>query len=117
MSDYSELKQKAEAATPGPWRGYKNSGYVYGSDVIVAKCGEFKDKELLRFNKERWGNDTAYIAAASPSAILAILAELEALRAALTDIANLADPKGGPASETDTRILTIAVLAVEGNKA
>ena len=83
MSDYSELKQKAEAATPGPWRGYKNSGYVYGSDVIVAKCGEFKDKELLRFNKERWGNDTAYIAAASPSAILAILAELDVLRANL----------------------------------
>lgn len=80
MTDYSELKAKAEAATPGPWRGYKNSGYVYGPDVVVAKCGEFKDKELLRFNKERWGNDTAYIAAASPSAILAILAELEALR-------------------------------------
>ena len=81
MSDnYSELKRAANAATPGPWRGYKNSGYVYGPDVVVAKCGEFKDKELLRFNKERWGNDAVYIAAASPSVILAILAELEALR-------------------------------------
>ena len=64
MTDWSELKAKAEAATPGPWRGYKNSGYVYGPDVVVAKCGDFKDKEVARFAKGQWGNNAYYIAAA-----------------------------------------------------
>ena len=87
MTDYSELKRLAEAAAPGPWRGYKNSGYVYGPESVVARCGDFKDKEVARFSKEQWGNDATYIAAASPSVVLAILAELDALRASLAEAA------------------------------
>jgi hypothetical protein len=50
--------------TPGPWKGYKHTGYVYGPGVVVCVCGDFLDKELLPFNRERWAADTLLIAAA-----------------------------------------------------
>jgi hypothetical protein len=50
--------------TPGPWKGYKHTGYVYGPDVVVCRCGDFLDKELLPYNRERWAADTLLIAAA-----------------------------------------------------
>jgi len=48
--------------TPRPWRATA-SGYVRGSDVVVAKCGNWADKELLRFNRDRWEADAKLIAA------------------------------------------------------
>jgi hypothetical protein len=50
--------------TPGPWKGYKHTGYVYGPDVVVCRCGDYLDKELLPYNRERWAADTLLIAAA-----------------------------------------------------
>jgi hypothetical protein len=50
--------------TPGPWKGYGHTGYVYGPDVVVCRCGDYKDKELLPFNKDRWAADAQLIAAA-----------------------------------------------------
>lgn len=59
------------AGTPGPWRHY--SGAIVAKDrtsrsenaiVHVAKVGAFEDKELLRFNGDRWRADAHLIAAA-----------------------------------------------------
>lgn len=55
--------------TPGPWKALPNSGYVYGLigakiDVVVARCGNFSDKELAVFNADRWTADTHMCAAA-----------------------------------------------------
>lgn len=65
---------EASRFTPGPWRvAGKASGIIrrdrqgdgdkFGN-VDVASVGDYRDKELLRFNKERWDADAALIAAA-----------------------------------------------------
>jgi hypothetical protein len=68
MNDYSELKRLAEAATPGPWAGehdvYSDGGH-----------GE-------RICKMATAEDSAFIAAANPAAVLALIAELEQLQGA-----------------------------------
>jgi hypothetical protein len=62
--DVREARELCEKATAGPWRGIRKSGYVYASDCVTARCGDFSDKELVPFNGERWGNDAEFIAAA-----------------------------------------------------
>lgn len=58
--------------TPGPWRT-NTTGYVYccvgdGTTaervILVANVGAYRDKELLRVNKDRWDADARLIAAA-----------------------------------------------------
>jgi hypothetical protein len=62
--------------TPGPWRDYGHTGYVYGPDVVVCRCGDYSDKELLPFNKDRWAADARLIAAA-PDLLAALQAMLK----------------------------------------
>lgn len=59
--------------TPRPWRFLTNVGYVMGSDgtgpfgpreVQVGTVGDYRDKELLPFNKDRWDADGRLVAAA-----------------------------------------------------
>jgi hypothetical protein len=51
--------------TPGPWKGYAHTGYVYGPDCVVAVVGGFTtDKDLIPTSGERWAADAALIAAA-----------------------------------------------------
>jgi len=58
--------------TPGPWRvAGKASGRIHyaGSDpeigtVEIAIVGDYRDKELLPFNRDRWDADARLIAAA-----------------------------------------------------
>lgn len=51
--------------TPGPWRvAGKRTGYIHGPDVQVCIVGNYRDTELLPFNKERWDADARLIAAA-----------------------------------------------------
>lgn len=49
--------------TPGPWRTNK-SGYVYGPDCVVARCGDFSAKDLIEFSGDRWNADARLISAA-----------------------------------------------------
>lgn len=50
-------------ATPGPWRGYKG-GNIHGADVLVGWIGgKPEERELAKFNGERWAADTALIVA------------------------------------------------------
>ena len=47
-----------------PWRGGK-MGYVYAKDgryeVQVGKIGDFADKEIAKFNRDRWQADVDLI--------------------------------------------------------
>ena len=76
MTDYSELKRLAEAATPGPWKktvdGVMPEGRGFG---IFGNFGATDGEE-----------NRAFIAAANPAAVLALIAEVEALRADLEQV-------------------------------
>lgn len=74
------LKELARAATPGPWKVVWSTEIVSQTDgPKIASCDKFPKKELDAMAK----NDAAYIAAANPSAVLALIEERDALRAGL----------------------------------
>lgn len=75
MSDHSELKRLAEAATPGPWA-------YDGSYVCPARTEDGTTYvELWRSIADcHQPENTKFIAAANPAAVLALIAEVEALR-------------------------------------
>ena len=76
MKDYSELKMLAEAATPGPWA-------YDGSYVCPARTEDGTTYvELWRSIADcHQPENTKFIAAANPVAVLALIAEVEGLRA------------------------------------
>lgn len=93
MND-GELRSLLGAATPGPWRVFgKKTGKVISENapgfVEVCEAGDFKDRELVPFNGERWNADAALIAL-SP----ALAAEVLQLREALTDLLDACDQFG-----------------------
>ena len=75
MSDYSELKRLAEAATPGPWA-------YDGSYVCPARTEDGTTYvELWRSIADcHQPENTKFIAAANPVAVLSLIAEVESLR-------------------------------------
>lgn len=86
--DWRELRALAQKATPGEWR-------------VVSGNWEFHERLVTRNNRlvvTAGGDDgdpnLAYIAAASPTRVLALLAELDRLREALADIRDT-DPASG----------------------
>jgi hypothetical protein len=95
MTDISSLRVLAEKATPGPWRlrdagstlvsvqGAPEAGQLYGEMVTISSGG---------FAKPRgYGADNAaFIAAANPSAILAMIDRIEAMEKALQPFADFA---------------------------
>ena len=76
MSDHSELKRLAEAATPGPWA-------YDGSYVCPARTEDGTTYvELWRSIADcHQPENTKFIAAANPAVVLALIAEVEGLRA------------------------------------
>ena len=81
MSDYSELKRLAEAATPTPWeRGD-------GNEVMVSEEGdeaywswEQAGPAQIHGSGEQPVRDADFIAAANPAAVLALIAENDRLK-------------------------------------
>lgn len=71
MSDHSELKKLAEAATPGRWTAYD----THGRRFIEAIGTE--DHVVCATPKKQWLKDSQYIAAADPVTVLALIAEIE----------------------------------------
>lgn len=74
MSDYSELKRLAEAATPGPWQTeleYPIIQPAYPARGSIASA-------LI------W-QDANFISAANPAAVLALIAEVERLKVDLRE--------------------------------
>lgn len=72
MTDYTELKRLAEAATPGPW--YQHGGIM---QVLSHDC----ETVCETFEDDGECPDAQFIAAANPAAVLALIAENERLSA------------------------------------
>ena len=81
MSDYNELRALALAATPGPWKTDRHLGSRSGEVLI---CFDAQDRgrgiaiaETVPGTGEEYCN-AAYIAAANPATVLALLDEVDA---------------------------------------
>ena len=74
MTDHSELKRLAEAATPGPW--YQHGGIM---QVLSHDC----ETVCETFEDDGECPDAQFIAAANPAAVLALIAENERLTKAV----------------------------------
>ncbi len=71
MTDNTELKRLAEAATPGPW--YQHGGIM---QVLSHDC----ETVCEMFEDDGECPDSQFIAAANPAAVLALIAENERLQ-------------------------------------
>jgi hypothetical protein len=116
--DTARLRALAEAAAPGPWSVHgngKDEWYVYALDARYGPQSVYGESPV----KVAWvpcapfggrnARDCAYIAAASPDAILAILDERDALAAMLKDCTttlNTISSMAGSAHRTMSRDLT-----------
>lgn len=85
MSDHSELKKLAEAATAGDWHHYRH-GVIKGGPAIKFTNGSAQQQiamttgtDWMRADEQCANAD--FIAAANPAAVLALIAEVEGLRA------------------------------------
>jgi len=76
--DIKRLKRLAEQATPGPWR-VNMKGHSYHE---VARVNDLEIAPPNSVDLSHWTVDAAYIAAASPDVVLALLGEVDKLRAA-----------------------------------
>ena len=71
MTETKETAERKEKFTPGPWsctnvyhpQGIP-SGHVFSEIVNVAIVGDYPNKEIAKYNKERWDADKNLIAAA-----------------------------------------------------
>lgn len=86
MTDYSELKKLAEKASPGPW-WIDSHGMTMMSMPKLEVVFNHPAQSIAVRNEEtgnlsHWRNDwdASYIATANPKTILALIAEVEALR-------------------------------------
>ena len=85
MTDYSELKRLAEAATRGGWTAghYKRTPTVFWEkDNGTTPIATVHDLAISGgdYKNDSGEDNCKFIAAANPAVILAILAELDALR-------------------------------------
>lgn len=78
MTDYSELKRLAEAATPGPWVTENNELY-WSEDGYTKHLMETFDGNDICHDEEHPAN-LRFIAAANPAAVLELIAENERLK-------------------------------------
>jgi hypothetical protein len=71
MTDYTELKRLAKAATPGEWECREAEGMAAICHEHGWVADDFSGQALI---------DTRYMAAANPAAVLELIADLEAER-------------------------------------
>lgn len=76
------LRALAEKATPGPWVHAKDMGHIGSVEIMSGAC-IVQVQALKPRDGERRDIDAAYIAAANPAAVLALLDEVERLKGAL----------------------------------
>ncbi|MDI2345926.1 ead/Ea22-like family protein [Pseudomonas aeruginosa] len=86
MTDHAELRRLAKAATPGPWTLYVPEDYQgpeelpgYGVECAEGRAivwGALEPETGCQFDR-----DAEFIAAANPKAILALLDEIDRLKA------------------------------------
>ncbi|HHN2098504.1 TPA: ead/Ea22-like family protein [Pseudomonas aeruginosa] len=86
ISDHAELRRLAEAATPGPWTLYVPEDYQgpeelpgYGVECAEGRAivwGALEPETGCQFDR-----DAEFIAAANPKTVLALLDEIDGLKA------------------------------------
>lgn len=84
MSDYKELKEKAEKASPGPWTAHDNHGVRYVSNGKDGRFAKFENRiceASFNLHHPPVVANMEYIAAASPDVVLALIARVEELEA------------------------------------
>lgn len=74
--DKQELRRLAEAATEGPWESVKRTGYEGDHYDLIQTQQERNGWEIAEVRMDVPHENSAFIAAASPSTILALLDEL-----------------------------------------
>lgn len=80
MIDLDELRKLAEAATPGPWHFHQDDGTALDiSEVCIPRPEEDVDLSIASLLEDR---DGAFIAAANPATVLALLDRVERAEAA-----------------------------------
>jgi hypothetical protein len=100
-----------DGVTPGPWRRYAKSPHVSRDttrpdphpetgSVLIAECGDYRDKEIAPYNMDRWLADAAHIARLDPDTVRELVrlarigADAPAIRAAaLEEAAKVAEQK------------------------
>jgi hypothetical protein len=97
----AEIKAGLMGVTPGPWRTpgpkvpwvVRVGGDDYGS-VQIAECGNYRDKEIARYNMPRWRADAAHIARMDPATVAALIARVEAAEARVKALEEALTPSG-----------------------
>jgi hypothetical protein len=91
MTDHDDLKRLAGEATPGPWRAWESSDDYQslvdagaGTLVLAKICSYDAPVDPGPDRATRKAN-AAYIAAANPARVLALIAEVEGLRVKLEE--------------------------------
>lgn len=81
--DLSDLRAKAEAATPGPWEFSPDDGSALDADAVVV-LDEAGDEALI---VTTWieAKDAEFIAAANPAVVLELLDRLERAERAIEE--------------------------------
>lgn len=102
MTDLT-LRKAAEAATPGPWKTHlvDDTCVVADSVDVATTCDSSNVERSDSYNNdfERMEADAAYIAAANPQAILALLDERDALTARVAELEKALNAVAGTAEE------------------
>jgi len=84
MTDYTKLEALAKAATLGKWKSKRKAVSLMRRLAPLAEKVMYKiEGPKIAQDYEDWGfqkHDAAYIAAASPDVVLALLAERDALQ-------------------------------------
>lgn len=78
-----ELRRKATAAMPGPWRWDENKQLVSDAEVDSEGDPETVINDPYVFHWRTGEDDRAYIAAANPAIVLALLDKIDALETQL----------------------------------
>lgn len=84
--DHAELARLAEAATAGPWFHRQPGGDGAALDWIADHPDHGRHQKIICHRHSLYGgaDDYAFIAAANPARVLALLAEIAALRVDLS---------------------------------
>lgn len=83
MSETPDLRALAEAATPGPWESFHDR-IAPDTAVVTAEHDESLAVCEHEHEPQFRDADAAFIAAANPTAVLALLDEVDRLRADIT---------------------------------
>lgn len=118
--DAEALRELAAAATPGPWTWGKGGIYAGEYDEVLTtgpvECMTYCYGGSSTLDGDRYDQDAAYIAAANPTAVTALLDRLTAAEGAVERAAALAATWRGNDLGTDRLCAEELTAALEGDR-